>query len=101
MSIYPGLNQRPNPIYDFSGSIACTAARAVASGGVREDFPPSTAGDDFAFFAQRVPGAYVWLGNGPAVDGALHHNTGYDFNDAALRTGVAFWVAVARGALAV
>jgi metal-dependent amidase/aminoacylase/carboxypeptidase family protein len=62
-------------------------------------YPPSTAGDDFAFMAEAVPGAYVWLGNGPAVDGALHHNTGYDFNDDAITTGVAFWVQVARQAL--
>lgn len=54
-------------------------------------FPPSTAGDDFAFFAGEAPGCYVWLGNGPAVDGALHHNTGYDFNDAAIAFGVTFW----------
>src|ERR1700691_4603948 len=31
-------------------------------------FPPSTAGDDFAFFMRKAPGCYVWLGNGPALD---------------------------------
>lgn len=71
---------------------ALSAAQAVCGGNVRTSFPPSTAGDDFAYFAQDIPGAYVWLGNGPAVDGALHHNTAYDFNDAAIPTGVAFWV---------
>ncbi|RYH11302.1 amidohydrolase [Tropicimonas sp. IMCC6043] len=80
-------------------AVALAAAKAVSRGGVREDFPPSTAGDDFAFFGQEVPGAYVWLGNGPARDGALHHNTGYDFNDNAIATGVAFWAEVARRAL--
>ncbi len=54
-------------------------------------YPPSTAGDDFAIFSGIVPGAYVWLGNGPAEDGALHHNTRYDFNDAAIEPGVRFW----------
>ncbi|MBB4279600.1 M20 aminoacylase family protein [Rhizobium mongolense] len=71
---------------------ALAAARAVLGGKVRTSFPPSTAGDDFAFFAQNAPGCYVWLGNGPAVDGALHHNTAYDFNDAAIGYGVAYWV---------
>jgi hippurate hydrolase len=33
------------------------------------------------------------------VDGALHHNTGYDFNDAAIPAGVAFWSALVRRAL--
>jgi hippurate hydrolase len=67
------------------------AAADVFGEKVHRRFPPSTAGDDFAFFGQNAPGCYVWLGNGPAVDGALHHNTAYDFNDAALGPGVAFW----------
>lgn len=79
--------------------IALAAARDVCNRAVVTDFPPSTAGDDFAYFGQAVPGAYVWLGNGPAVDGALHHNTGYDFNDAALATGIAFWTRLAHLAL--
>lgn len=71
---------------------ALGAARAaLGDTRIRTNFPPSTAGDDFAFFSQDVPGCYVWLGNGPAVDGALHHNTGYDFNDDAIVPGIAFW----------
>ncbi len=71
---------------------ALEAARSVCGDKVLTAFPPSTAGDDFAFFSEKLPGAYVWLGNGPATDGALHHNTAYDFNDAAIETGVRFWV---------
>lgn len=71
---------------------ALQAATTVFGENVLTRFPPSTAGDDFAFFGQKAPGCYVWLGNGPAVDGALHHNTGYDFNDAAIASGVAFWM---------
>lgn len=71
---------------------ALAAARAtVGTDRVVTDFPPSTAGDDFAFFGAAVPGCYVWLGNGPAVDGALHHNGGYDFDDRALPTGIRYW----------
>jgi hippurate hydrolase len=79
---------------------ALAAAQAVCGDKVRTDFPPSTAGDDFAFFSQDVPGAYVWLGNGPAVDGALHHNTAYDFNDGAIGTGVKFWTTLVEQELA-
>ena len=67
------------------------AQSALGEGRVRTVFAPSTAGDDFAFFSQNVPGCYVWLGNGPAVDGALHHNTRYDFNDDSIVPGIAFW----------
>ena len=79
---------------------ALKAAQAVCGKKVVTDFEPSTAGDDFAFFGEAAPGAYVWLGNGPAVDGALHHNTAYDFNDEAIPTGVAFWVALVEQELA-
>mgnify|MGYP000057998027 CR=1 FL=1 len=71
---------------------ALAAARsALGDKRIRTSFPPSAAGDDFAFFSLGVLGCYVWLGNGPAVDGALHHNTGYDFSDDAIVPGIAFW----------
>lgn len=79
---------------------ALAAARAACPGDVRTEFAPSTAGDDFAFLNEHIPGAYVWLGNGPAIDGALHHNTGYDFNDDAIPTGVSFWVRLVEQQLA-
>jgi hippurate hydrolase len=70
---------------------ALRAARHVTGRPVVTDFPPSTAGDDFAEFSALVPGCYVWLGNGPAMDGALHHNSRYDFNDDAITTGARYW----------
>jgi len=80
---------------------ALRAAQAATGRAVVTDFPPSTAGDDFAFFGAEVPGAYVWLGNGPAVDGALHHNSRYDFNDDAILTGARFWTTLVEQELAV
>ncbi len=79
---------------------ALRAAKTVFGNKSRTAFPPSTAGDDFAFFAGEASGCYVWLGNGPAVDGALHHNTSYDFNDAAIVPGVAFWATLVEQELA-
>jgi hippurate hydrolase len=76
---------------DATARALAAAQGALGTAQVRTEFPPSTAGDDFSFFSQDVPGCFVWLGNGPARDGALHHNTGYDFNDAAITPGVAFW----------
>jgi amidohydrolase len=79
---------------------SAAAERVVGPERVITEFPPSTAGDDFAFFAAEVPGAFVWLGNGPAVNGALHHNSSYDFNDHAIGTGASFWVALVEQELA-
>ena len=85
---------------DATGRALATAQAALGEARVRTAFPPSTAGDDFAFFSQEVPGCYVWLGNGPAVDGALHHNTRYDFNDEAILPGIAFWTRLVEMELA-
>ncbi|WP_068118871.1 amidohydrolase [Tropicimonas marinistellae] len=63
---------------------------------LRTTFPASTAGDDFAEFGCRVPGCYVWLGMGETRPNGQHHNTNYDFNDACIPYGVAFWCAVVR-----
>ncbi len=93
--------QRGSPpvINDPDATARALAAARRALPKVRTAFPPSTAGDDFAVFSQAVPGCYVWLGNGPAADGALHHNTRYDFNDGAIASGVAFWTALVEGEL--
>jgi len=89
---YDFIRRIPPVINDADAtSRALKAAQTVFGEKARTAFPPSTAGDDFSFFAGEAPGCYVWLGNGPAVDGALHHNTSYDFNDDAIASGVAFW----------
>jgi amidohydrolase len=87
------FNRRIPPVVNHADATAraLAAARAATGRAVVTDFPPSTAGDDFAFFGMEVPGAYVWLGNGPAREGALHHNSHYDFNDDAILTGARYW----------
>ncbi|UJW74909.1 M20 aminoacylase family protein [Rhizobium sp. SL42] len=87
------FERRIPPVVNNAGATvrALNAAKSVFGKKTCTAFPPSTAGDDFAFFGAAVPGCYVWLGNGPAVDGALHHNTAYDFNDDAIPYGIAYW----------
>jgi hippurate hydrolase len=53
---------------------------------------PSMAGEDFPFFLESVPGAYLWLGLGNAR-GSLH-NPRFDFNDAVLETGIRLFLAI-------
>lgn len=92
---YEFLRRIPPVVNDADATRRALAAAQAATGrAVVTDFPPSTAGDDFSFFGSAVPGAYVWLGNGPAVDGALHHNSRYDFNDDAIVTGARYWTAL-------
>ncbi len=70
------------------------ASDALGANHMRKAFPPSTAGDDFAEFGTRVPGAYVWLGMGETRENGQHHNTNYDFNDDCIPYGVAYWCSV-------
>ncbi len=98
---YTYLRRIPPVVNDADATArALGAAREVFGPKVRTRFPPSTAGDDFAELAAQAPGCYVWLGNGPAEAGALHHNGGYDFNDAAIGPGVRFWTRLVERELA-
>ncbi len=77
--------------------LALSAMRAVAGPErVRDDLKPVMGAEDFAFVLRRVPGAYIFVGNG---DTAGLHNPKYDFNDAALPHGVAYWIELAKRAL--
>jgi amidohydrolase len=67
---------------------------------------PQMPSEDFAFYMKHRPGCYVFIGNG---DGSEYgncgcaiplHNPNYDFNDAVLKPGVAWWVSLAREWLA-
>jgi len=62
--------------------------------------PPLTGSEDFAFMLEKVPGSYLLIGNG-AGEGDGHgacmvHNPGYDFNDANVAIGSAYWVLLAE-----
>ena len=54
--------------------------------------PPLTASEDFAFMLERVPGSYLFIGNGDGPGACMVHNPGYDFNDDNIAVGCAFWV---------
>jgi len=70
--------------------------------------PPLTGSEDFAFMLERVPGSYVLIGNGSGdgdgtgenTGACMVHNPGYDFNDANIAPGSAFWVLLAERYLA-
>jgi amidohydrolase len=76
------------------------AAEAAAVGGaLRRDLPPAMTGEDFSRFLVEVPGAFVWIGNGPADGGRELHHPHYDFNDAILPRASGFLAEVAKRAL--
>jgi len=57
-------------------------------------------GEYFAWYLEQRPGAFVWIGNGPAEDGRALHSSGYDYNDAILPMASRYLASVAKNALA-
>lgn len=53
---------------------------------------PSMGAEDFAYFLLERPGAYIWIGNGDLNNSHALHSPYYDFNDAILPLGAAYWV---------
>jgi hippurate hydrolase len=77
--------------------IAVAAARAlVGDAQVDDDVMPVTGGEDFAYMMERKPGSLIFLGNGTGEDAHALHTPKYNFNDAALPYGVAYWMGVVQ-----
>ena len=82
-------------------NIAATFEMTAAAGlPVRRDMKASTTGEDFAYFLEKRPGCYIWMGNGPSVNGGDLHNDRYNFNDEILPAASGWLAAVAKQALA-
>ena len=80
-------------------------ARALAGG--QKHFPAAqvnpqgamlAGSEDFAFVLERVPGSYLFIGNG--TDGepgaCMVHNPAYDFNDLNIAPGATYWIALVQ-----
>jgi amidohydrolase len=70
------------------------AAATVGAENVADQLRPTTGGEDFAEMMQVRPGAFMRIGNGVGADGSFHglHTPKYDFNDAIIPDGIAYWV---------
>jgi hippurate hydrolase len=55
-----------------------------------------TGSEDFAFMLEKVPGSYLFIGNGDAPGNCMVHHPAYDFNDDILATGAAYWLALVK-----
>jgi hippurate hydrolase len=61
---------------------------------------PTMGAEDFSFMLEKVPGCYVWIGNGMGehrdqghgMGPCMLHNGSYDFNDELLPLGATYWV---------
>ncbi|MCQ4158926.1 M20 family metallopeptidase [Roseomonas sp. GC11] len=92
------------PVVNSDGPVAraqLAAARLAGEARVVTQAPPTMGGEDFSYMANTVPGCFIRLGQveeGKPSFGA--HHPRYNFNDAILPTGIAFWSALVEQELA-
>ena len=79
---------------------AGVCAGLVGAERVQRDPPLIMASEDFSFMLEKVPGCYLNIGNDSGETSCEVHNPGYDFNDAALPFGTAFFVRLVETRLA-
>ena len=75
-------------------TFAARVAAEIGDSEIRE--APEMWGEDFSHFLERIPGAFVFVGNGASA--ALHHPR-YDFNDAASPHGASLLARLVEQAL--
>ena len=74
------------------GALA-VAGTVAGPANVETERAPLMGSEDFGYLLQKVPGAYLFIGNGCEGAHAMSlHNPGYDFNDSILETGARYWV---------
>ncbi len=81
---------------------ACEEARRSVSVEVplSDEGHPCLGGEDFAYYGEKIPAAFLFLGNRDESKGIVHfcHHPRFQVDDAAMEIGVRTWIALALGA---
>ena len=95
------IDWRPGYAVLVNDSVQTERALAVAvkhfpANQINPQGPMLTGSEDFAFMLERVPGCYLFIGNGSDGEpgGCMVHNPAYDFNDHNIGTGASYWIAL-------
>jgi amidohydrolase len=75
------------------------AVDTIGGGSVRRMRNPSMGGEDFAYYARKVPSCFFRLGSGGDDPGTrnMHHNACFDIDEGCLPVGVAMMASAALG----
>ncbi|MCC6717311.1 MAG: amidohydrolase [Acetobacteraceae bacterium] len=82
---------------DRTTELADAAAAVSGDDKVDRGKPPGMGSEDFAFMMEKVPGAYIQVGNG---ESAQLHNPAYNFNDECTPFGSALYASIVERKLA-
>lgn len=98
---YPPLVNWDEPT-DFAARVA---EEVFGADRVDRETPQHGGAEDFSFYLEKIPGTYLFLGNGEGdhregryvgMGPCELHNPNYDFNDALLPVGSTYWVRLAQ-----
>jgi hippurate hydrolase len=81
----------------LSGFAREVALATFGASWVVEHLQPRTASEDFAYFLEERPGAFLFVGAG---DGPPLHSPDFDFNDALIAPAATYWTLLAERFLA-
>ncbi len=85
---YPSVVNAPEAVE----RAARAGARLLGEGKVIGEGVPRMGGEDFSYMAQKVPGAFVRIGQADGAKGSQPaHTVHYDFNDDILPIGASLW----------
>ena len=74
-------------------------ATVLGEDNIDRDVEPSLGAEDFAYMLEEKPGAYIWLGSGPAPAEGMLHCARFDFNDEVLPIGASYWAKLVESEL--
>jgi len=90
----------PTVNWSEQAEISLMAAKeAVGEDHVIPNMQPVSGSEDFSFMLEKVPGCYVFIGNGMTGPDEFVHAPRYDFNDDITAKGVAYWTEIVRAEL--
>ncbi|KZL20657.1 putative hydrolase YxeP [Pseudovibrio axinellae] len=90
---YPTTTNHPDQT-KFATKIAAEIAGSVEK--VDSNAEPTMGGEDFAYYLEEKPGAFMFMGNGDSA--GLHHPK-YDFNDEAIPYGCSYFIKLIETAM--
>ena len=67
------------------------AADLFGEAAITRQGPALSGSEDFAFMLEKIPGSYLFIGNGDTPGTCMVHNPAYDFNDRNIAIGATFW----------
>jgi IAA-amino acid hydrolase len=98
---FPGNDYPPTVNDGHCWNLAQEIGREALGDDNVGELPPVMGGEDFAYYAQRIPGCFVGLGTGNEADDAVYsvHHPKFKVDESALPIGTALHVAFALRSL--